>query len=181
MAIRYGSRCCGLASSSLSRLFANNNRASVLRRAFLSSSSDDDHAYQTSPKIDSLGNKILYEGSQEMTTRLMFSASCFNIMYWTYYSISAYYYQGVVIQGIEMGGDPRWGMAGAFGTGLMLYFTKEFAHHAARKAYETADGKRIGFVMHNVMGGLGKRVEVHIGNARVIDRKGNTFDIDDPY
>jgi hypothetical protein len=126
-------------------------------------------------KFDGDGNRILYEGTQEMTARLMFSASCFNIIYWTYYSVSAYYYQGVVLHGIEMGGDPRWGLAGAFGTGLMLYFTKEFAHHAARQAYETADGKRIGFVMHNILGGRGKKVEVHIGNARIINRKASTF------
>lgn len=145
-----------------------------MRRTFATEGSELDDQMMTSPKLDSHGNKILYEGSQETTTRLMFSASCFNAVYWTYYSISAYYYQGVVIQGIEMGGDPRWGMAGAFGTGLMMYFTKEFAHHAARKAYETADGNRIGFVMHNILGGLGKKVEVHVGNARVINRKGGS-------
>ena len=126
-------------------------------------------------KMDSDGNKVLYEGNQEFTARLMFSATAFNTVYWTYYSVSAWYYHDVVIQGIEMGGDPRWGMAGAFGTGLMTYFTKEFAHHAARKAYETADGKRIGFVMHNIIGGVGKKVEVHIGNARVIKKEGSAL------
>ena len=66
-------------------------------------------------------------------------------------------------------------MAGAFGTGLMFYFTREFAHHVARKAYETRDGKRIGFIMHNVMGGIGKKVEVSVGNARVIRKDGSAF------
>ena len=154
------------------------NQRGLQRRVFgrgLAGAADEQSTLEIGAKVDGQGNKILYEGSQEMTTRLMFSASCFNAIYWTYYSVSAYYYQGVVIQGIEMGGDPRWGMAGAFGTGLMMYFTKEFAHHAARRAYETSDGKRIGFVMHNIMGGMGKKVEVHVGNARVIDRKGSTF------
>lgn len=126
-------------------------------------------------KLDPDGNKVLYEGTQELTARLMFSASVFNFAYWSYYSVSSYYYQGVVVEGIEMGGDPRWGMAGAFGTGLMFYFTREFAHHAARKAYETRDGKRIGFIMHNVMGGIGKKVEVSVGNARVIRKDGSAF------
>ena len=58
---------------------------------------------------------------------------------------------------------------------VMFYFTRQFAHHAARKAYETRDGKRIGFVMHNVIGGIGKKVEVSVGNARVIRKDGSAF------
>lgn len=151
----------------------------ITRARYLSSATPDpserEMEVEAVEKVDSDGNRVLYEGTQELTARLMFSASVFNFAYWSYYSVSSWYYQGVVIQGIEMGGDPRWGMAGAFGTGLMFYFTREFAHHAARKAYETADGERIGFVMHNIMGGMGKKIEVSVGNARVIKKQGSTF------
>ena len=60
--------------------------------------------------------------------------------------------------------DSRWGIVGAFGTGVMFWGTTQFAHHAAYTSYETADGLRVGFQMHNVLGNPGRKIEASPAN-----------------
>jgi hypothetical protein len=117
--------------------------------------------------------RVLYEGSQQLTCRVMLSAATFNLAYWSYYLVTCAYYEGVVIEGIKLGGDPRWGFAGAFATGLMFYASQQYAHHAALKCYETADGERLGFQMHTIFGQPGRKIECRIGNAYLGERRGN--------
>ena len=73
--------------------------------------------------------------------------------------------QGVTVQ---LAGDPLWGIAGAAGTGMILYSTYMFATHAVRRAYLSADGKRIGFQIHNVWGNPGRIMEVGLGLAKAV-------------
>ena len=118
---------------------------------------------------DGEGNRVLYEASQELTCRVMLSAATFNLFYWSYYLATCAYYKDVVMHGVNLGGDPRWGFAGAFGTGLMFYVTQQYSHHAVSKCYETADGERLGFQMHNVFGQPGRKIECRLGNASMLD------------
>ena len=123
----------------------------------------------TDKRFDAQGNKIVYTANQELTCRVMLSASMFNLFYWSYYLATCAYYKDVIIQGVNLGGDPRWGFAGAFGTGLMFYVTKQYSHHAVSSCYETADGERLGFQMHNIFGQPGRKIEVRVGNASMLD------------
>ena len=82
---------------------------------------------------DAEGNRVLYHANQELTCRVMLSAASFNLFYWSYYLATCAYYKDVVVQGLNLGGDPRWGFAGAFGTGLMFYVTQQYSHHAVSK------------------------------------------------
>jgi hypothetical protein len=128
--------------------------------------------------VDEFGNKILYRGTQDLVVRLLFGASSFNFVYWTYYTASSYYYQDVVIQGIDMGGDVRWGAVGAFATGLMFYATKMFKDNACMVVYlaegKGTDADRLGFQMHNFLGGPGRRVEASVGNVRILGEGATT-------
>lgn len=119
----------------------------------------------TEEQRDKEGNKILYKASQELTCRVMLSAASFNFLYWSYYLTSCAYYKDIVVQGINLGGDPRWGFLGAFGTGLMFYVTQQYSHHAVSKCYLTVDGERLGFQMHNIIGQPGRKIECRLGNA----------------
>ena len=130
------------------------------------------------------GSRILYKGQQELVVRMLFGASTFNFAYWTYYVTEAWYYEGVVMHGFEMGGDIRWGALGMFATGLMFYATKTFKDNAALMVYlvEAAPGSgqsnRLGFQMHNFFGGPGRRVEANVGNVRILqenDQKAGRF------
>ena len=49
-----------------------------------------------------------------------------------------------------------------------VYFTKQFSDHAARRIYETSDGKRIGFQMHNIFGGIGRKIECSPDSIRLL-------------
>lgn len=71
-----------------------------------------------------------------------------------------------MVEGIELTGDPFWGTFGSIATGFFLYFTKTYANHTVFQSYETADGKRIGFQTHTILGKPGRKFEVSIGNAR---------------
>ena len=126
------------------------------------------HAYREEVK-DAEGNRVLYHMSQELTCRVMLSASFFNLFYWSYYLATCAYYKDVVVNGIDLGGDPRWGFVGAFGTGLMFYVSQQYSHHTVSSCYETTDGERLGFQMHNVFGQPGRRIECRIGNASMLD------------
>ena len=121
-------------------------------------------------RLDVNGNKVLYLANQELTCRVMLSAASFNLFYWSYYLTNCWYYQDVVVQGVHLGGDFRWGVFGAFGTGLMYWVTQQYAHHAVSKCYESPDGLRLGFQMHTMLGRPGRKVECSVGNAYILDR-----------
>lgn len=53
------------------------------------------------------------------------------------------------------------------GTALVFYCNREYASHSAHMVYETPDGRRLGFQMHNLMGFPGKKIEANIGNVRL--------------
>ena len=86
--------------------------------------------------------------------------------------MTSYFYNGVMIQGINLGGDPMWGLAGSFGTGIIFYCAREYAHHTAYYVYETADGLRLGFQMHTILGFPGRKIEASIHNIRIINPVG---------
>ena len=91
-------------------------------RHFASGGNDEIDDTSLDSPVDKEGNKILYIGTQELVCRMMFFVTSFNFAYWTYYITNAWYYDGVTVthMNIPLGGDPRWGFAGAFGTGLMV-------------------------------------------------------------
>jgi hypothetical protein len=113
------------------------------------------------------GDKLLYEMSQEFHIRMMFGVGCINVIYWSYYLSTCFLYKDVVHQGINFGGDPTWGYLGAVGTVVIFYATREYSNHAAYFVYETADGKRIGFQLHTMLGFPGRKIEASIGNVRL--------------
>lgn len=61
-----------------------------------------------------------------------------------------------------------WGYFGVAATGLIVYFTRHFAHHVVYQSYLTGDGKRVGFQVHNILGNPGRKFEVSIGNAKFL-------------
>lgn len=109
---------------------------------------------------------VLYRGHSNVIVGVMFSVTTLNFLYWTYYIASAYLYKDVIISGINLGGDPIWGALGAFGTGLMCYGTRAYAHHSVYKAYETADGRRLGLQMYTILGLPGRKIEFSHCNVR---------------
>jgi hypothetical protein len=82
-----------------------------------------------------------------------------------------FWFKGTMFGDIDLGGDPSWGYAGVFATGLFVYFTRHFAHHAVYQSYISEDGRRIGFQVHNLFGDPGRKFEVSVGNARFLDEK----------
>ncbi len=126
--------------------------------------------------VDEYGNAILYRGHQNSVVKLLFGASSFNFFYWTYYSVNAWYYDGVLVQGVQLGGDIRWGVLGGFATGLMFYATKVYKDNSCMMAYlvkgkeGSGEADRLGFQMHNFFGGPGRRIEVNSSNVRLVDK-----------
>ena len=139
---------------------------------------------------------MLYAGSSSFTVRAMFAAGCVNMLvrfekytnpdhlcqlskhlcqfdlfyrlqYWSHHLVNCIVYKDVIIQGIDLGGQPYWTAFGYLGTGLIFYCNREYATHAAHSVYESADGKRIGFQMYNMVGLPGRRIEATIGNVRL--------------
>lgn len=88
------------------------------------------------------------------------------MQYWSSIIFNSYFYKGIVVQGIDLAGDPTWGYIGCAGTGALMYFTKYFSGSAVLKSYISADGKRIGFQVHDLVGRPGKKYEVAKGNAK---------------
>ena len=117
--------------------------------------------------MSAAGEKLLYEGPQTFQIRMMFGVGCVNVLYWTYYMSTCYLYKDVVHHGIAFGGDPSWGYIGMAGTVIIFYCTREYSQHAAYYAYETADGKRLGFQLHTMLGFPGRKIEASIGNVRL--------------
>lgn len=89
------------------------------------------------------------------------------LQYWTHHLVNCIVYKDVIVQGIDLGGQPYWTALGYLGTVLIFYCNREYATHAAHSVYESADGKRIGFQMYNMVGLPGRRIEAAIGNVRL--------------
>jgi hypothetical protein len=79
-------------------------------------------------------------------------------------------YKDVVIEGIALKGDPVWGAIGMVASVGLLWVTRRYAHQTAFQVYETADGKRLGFQMHDMVGRPGRRVEVSVGNVHFLNK-----------
>mmetsp|Transcript_14766 Transcript_14766/g.33186 ORF Transcript_14766/g.33186 Transcript_14766/m.33186 type:complete len:275 (+) Transcript_14766:92-916(+) len=114
------------------------------------------------------GETLLYRETQQFTVRMMLGVSGVNFLYWGSQVVNSIVYKGVVVQGIDLGGDPMWSLVGSFATGLIVFFTRSYAHHSVYQAYESEDGGRIGFQMHTVLGYPGRKFEVSRGKARFI-------------
>jgi hypothetical protein len=89
-------------------------------------------------------------------------------------------YKGVVVEGINLAGDPFWGTFGSFATGAIVFFARSFAHSSVYQAYETADHKRIGFQMHTIFGKPGRKVEVEVGNVRFLQKNNQIVRSNEP-
>lgn len=74
----------------------------------------------------------------------------------------------MIVEGINLAGDPFLAYFGTFATGFIAYFGRSYAHHSIYQCYETADSKRIGFQVHTIFGYPGRKFEVNTGNARFI-------------
>lgn len=71
--------------------------------------------------------------------------------------------------------SPWFGAAGAVGTVAILFISRMYSRNAISQVWESADGQRIGFRMHNMLGNPGRRIEVPIGNAKFSNLKISTF------
>ncbi len=89
--------------------------------------------------------------------------------------VHAHFNQGVVVEGISLAMEPWWGYLGSFLTFVIVGLTNQYSHSAVAQAYESADGKRIGFQMHNMFGNPGRKIEVSIGNARLVLNKATAY------
>jgi hypothetical protein len=77
--------------------------------------------------------------------------------------------------GTSLVASPWFGFAGAVGTFAVLFITRMYSRNAICQVWESADGKRLGFRMHNMLGNPGRSIEVPIGNARFSNAKISTF------
>lgn len=98
--------------------------------------------------------------------KCMFGSGVFNFFYWTAYLVNSWLYKGIVIEGVSLSGDPAWGFMGAFGTGLIFFCNRQFAHNVVKSAYETEEG-RIGFQMHTMLGFPGRKIEARPASISV--------------
>ncbi|KAJ1406547.1 hypothetical protein B484DRAFT_404116, partial [Ochromonadaceae sp. CCMP2298] len=81
------------------------------------------------------GETLLYRETQQFTVRMMLGVSGVNFLYWGSQVVNSIVYKGVVVQGIDLGGDPMWSLVGSFATGLIVFFTRSYAHHSVYQAY----------------------------------------------
>lgn len=133
-------------------------------------SQESDH--NLSHEARSAGHDIeLFRDSQQFSIRMMLGVSFVNAAYWGSSVIHSVLYKGIVVDGINLAGDPTWGYVGMFATGFLLFFSRSFAHHSCYRCYESADRKRIGFQVHTMLGNPGRKFEVAIGNARFASNK----------
>ena len=128
-------------------------------------------------------DKLLYKESQQLTIRMMLGVSVVNAVFWSNQLVQYALYNNIVIQGINLGGDPTWAYFGSFATAAIIYFSRTYAHHSVYQCYESQDGKRIGFQVHTLWGYPGRKFEVGIGNARFLSKSNpimvNVYGIED--
>ena len=119
---------------------------------------------------DSTPSEInLYKGHQKLTIRTMLGISMVNMFYWSSIISNHCFVAGKVVEGIDLAGtDPPWGYFVVAATGLIIYFTRHFAHNVVYQSYLTPDQKRIGFQVHNLFGNPGRKFEVQVGKAKFL-------------
>lgn len=111
------------------------------------------------------GNKIVFECNSAGQLRMMLGACGINTSYWVYHLYNCIMYENTVIQGISLGGNPNYGILGLAVSALIVYTTRMFAHYNIRYGYISADGQRIGFQMHTVLGFPGRKIEAMPNNV----------------
>ncbi len=106
----------------------------------------------------------------------MFGVGCFNAFYWSA-ALADHYLNASAFS--MLGDYPTMGVAGLFGTGLIFGSTYNYAHHYVARAYESEDGKRVGFQFHTMMGKMGRKIEVSKENVEALNvdsyRNSNKF------
>lgn len=85
------------------------------------------------------------------------------------------YKDAVTDGGTSLVTSPWFGAAGAVGTVAILFVTRMYSRNAISEIWESADGQRLGFRMHDMFGNPGRRFEVPIGNARFSNIKISAF------
>jgi hypothetical protein len=116
-------------------------------------------------RITEIGDKIIFKGEMTNMIRLMLFGGSINGMYWLYHLYNCYMYDGMVIHGIDLGGKPIYGYAGLVVTGFLAVVTRTYAHNAIRYSYVSADGQRLGFQMHTMLGFPGHKIEAKPANV----------------
>lgn len=122
------------------------------------------------PDEEQHSDTLLYKESQQLTIRMMLGVSVVNAVFWSNQLVQYALYRDVVIQGINLGGDPTWAYFGSIATGAIVYFSRTYAHHSIYQCYESQDSMRIGFQVHTILGYPGRKFEVKIGTARFISK-----------
>jgi hypothetical protein len=79
-------------------------------------------------------------------------------------------FDGKVVQGIDLAGDPMWGYVGSAATGLFFFLSRRFAHHMVYESYLTPDEKRIGIQVHTAFGNPGKKYEIPLGKIQFLEK-----------
>jgi len=166
-------RCTTKYHNIIRYLSINNNSDNNIK--IQSNNSDNNNIKIQSNNNDNNNNeKLLYKGNSSLQILLMFGLGCVNTIYFSQYLFASWYYQDVVVQGIQLGGDPRWGYVGAFTGGLVFYSTKWLAHSSVYRAYLTEDNLRVGFQLYNIFGKPGRKIECLVSNIRWKDNKEHT-------
>lgn len=101
----------------------------------------------------------------------MLGVTFFNFMYWSYQLTISYAYKGVVMNGIEMGGDIKWPIIGMCGTAIMIVSTRLYSRNCVRQAYLTPDGRRLGFQVHTIFAVAGPKVEALVSNTTLVEKE----------
>lgn len=77
---------------------------------------------------------------------------------------------------LDIGGNQYLATLTLCSSGILYYFTRKFAKQCVFRSYITEDKKRIGFQVHTMLGNLGEKFEVDIGNATFLsDHSKDTF------
>lgn len=167
--LKFGRSCMKLLHSNIKQInYINKLTTTSSSKAFFCSTIKPDQ--DTENTSNQCNEKLLYKESQEYTIRIMMGVSTVNFIYWSSLLINTVIYKDIIVEGINLGGDPMWAFFGSFASGFFFYFTRTFANHSVYQCYESSDNKRIGFQMHTILGYPGRKFEVNIGNARFISK-----------
>lgn len=89
----------------------------------------------------------------------LFSEHALFQQYWGSHLLHSLMHKGEVVHGINLSIEPWWGLVGTFFTFMIAFLARSYAHGAIIQAYESADGKRLGFQLHNMAGFPGRKIE----------------------
>lgn len=122
---------------------------------------------------------LLYKGNKGTYIKGMLGLAGFNVCYWTTLIAADYFYKAPTIDGATFLSNPWWGYMGGIASAGIFYVTKKFSQNSVYKAYLSADGERLGFQMHTIIGSPGRKVEFALGNAKLL-QKVSKADMDKP-